>query len=342
MLTSDFYYSLPEELIAQYPAKQRDSSRMLCLESGPGFTDSLFKKLPEYLRPRDLIVLNDTRVIPARLFAKKETGGKVEIMLERILDESTLLVQLRVSKSPKPGSILILNDRTSFVIQGRQGDMYLLNYSGEEKLIDLLDQLGHMPLPPYINRNDEILDKERYQTVFSNIPGAVAAPTAGLHFTDEMLKDLKEKGVDNIRITLHVGAGTFQPVRVSDITQHQMHSEYVQVTQDVVDKIKKTKQEGGRILAVGTTVVRSLETAASTGVLKAFKGETDIFIYPGYQFNIVDMLLTNFHLPESTLLMLVCAFGGKEKVMQAYQHAIEQKYRFYSYGDAMLILNREK
>tara|TARA_R110002096_G_scaffold434673_3_gene657248 strand:+ start:59814 stop:60839 length:1026 start_codon:yes stop_codon:yes gene_type:complete len=337
MLTSDFSFELPEELIAQYPAADRDGSRLLYLGLENTLLDTAFKQLPEYLKAGDLIVLNDTRVIPARLYAKKETGGNVEIMLERIQDEQTLLVQLRASKSPKAGTSLKLEDNTRFEVKGRKGSMFLLNYEGKEKITDLLARLGHMPLPPYISRNDESLDLERYQTVFSDKPGAVAAPTAGLHFTDDILKVLKEKGVDNARLTLHVGAGTFQPVRVNDIAKHEMHSEYMSVSQDVVDKINETKKNGGRVLAVGTTVVRSLETAARKGSLRSFQGDTNIFIYPGFKFNVVDLLLTNFHLPESTLLMLVCAFGGQENVLNAYQHAIRERYRFYSYGDAMLI-----
>ncbi len=337
MLTSDFSFELPEVLIAQYPVADRDGSRLLYLGPENTISDTSFKQLPEYLIPGDLIVLNDTRVIPARLYAKKETGGNVEIMLERILDEQTLLVQLRASKSPKAGASLILEDNTRFEVKGREGSMFLLSYVGSEKITDLLSRLGHMPLPPYISRDDENLDQERYQTVFSKKPGAVAAPTAGLHFTDDILEALKEKGVDNVKLTLHVGAGTFQPVRVDDIEKHEMHSEYMSVPQDVVDKIIETKKNGGRVLAVGTTVVRSLETAAKTGTLTSFEGDTNIFIYPGYQFNVVDLLLTNFHLPESTLLMLVCAFGGQENVLNAYQHAIKEQYRFYSYGDAMLI-----
>ena len=337
MLTSDFSFELPEELIAQYPAADRDGSRLLYLGLENTLLDTAFKQLPEYLKAGDLIVLNDTRVIPARLYAKKETGGNVEIMLERIQDEQTLLVQLRASKSPKAGTSLKLEDNTRFEVKGRKGSMFLLNYEGKEKITDLLARLGHMPLPPYISRNDESLDLERYQTVFSDKPGAVAAPTAGLHFTDDILKVLKEKGVDNARLTLHVGAGTFQPVRVNDIAKHEMHSEYMSVSQDVVDKINETKKNGGRVLAVGTTVVRSLETAARKGSLRSFQGDTNIFISPGFKFNVVDLLLTNFHLPESTLLMLVCAFGGQENVLNAYQHAIRERYRFYSYGDAMLI-----
>jgi len=342
MLTSDFSFELPEELIAQYPTTDRDGSRLLFLSPENRVSDTSFKQLPEYLKSGDLIVLNDTRVIPARLYAKKETGGNVEIMLERILDEQTLLVQLRASKSPKAGASLILEDNTRFEVKGREGSMFLLNYTGEEKITDLLARLGHMPLPPYISRDDENLDQERYQTVFSEKPGAVAAPTAGLHFTNDILESLKDQGIDNARLTLHVGAGTFQPVRVDDIANHEMHSEYMCVPQDVVDKINQTKKKGGRILAVGTTVVRSLETAAKSGTLTSFEGDTNIFIYPGYQFNVVDLLLTNFHLPESTLLMLVCAFGGQEKVLNAYQHAIKEQYRFYSYGDAMLISCKQK
>ncbi len=342
MKTSDFSYDLPEELIAQYPTADRDSSRLLCLEPEGRVTDSSFKQLADYLKPGDLIVLNDTRVIPARLFARKQTGGKIEIMLERIRDEKTLMVQLRASKTPKPGTLLLLDKNTSFEVLGRNGDMFLLNYDGEEQLTDLLDRFGHMPLPPYIDRDDEGEDKERYQTVFSEKPGAVAAPTAGLHFTQKLLDDLQDKGIDNAKLTLHVGAGTFQPVRVDDVTNHKMHSEYARVPADVVKKIHLTKNNGGRVLAIGTTVVRSLETAARGGVLTSFEGDTDIFIYPGFKFNVVDMMLTNFHLSESTLLMLVSAFAGQENIMNAYQHAIKEKYRFYSYGDAMLMTGMKK
>ncbi|MBL1142934.1 MAG: tRNA preQ1(34) S-adenosylmethionine ribosyltransferase-isomerase QueA [Proteobacteria bacterium] len=340
MKTSDFSYDLPEELIAQYPTADRDRSRLLCLQPEGQITDSSFKQFADYLKPGDLIVLNDTRVIPARLFAQKETGGKVEIMLERIRDEKTLMVQLRASKTPKPGTLLLLDENTNFEVLGRNGDMFLLSYEGEEQITDLVDRLGHMPLPPYIDRDDEGKDKERYQTVFSEKPGAVAAPTAGLHFTTQILDELKNKGIDNAKLTLHVGAGTFQPVRVDDIAEHKMHSEYARVPADVVKKIHETKNNGGRVLAVGTTVVRSLETAARGGVLTSFEGDTDIFIYPGFKFNVVDMMLTNFHLSESTLLMLVCAFAGQDNVMNAYQHAIEEKYRFYSYGDAMLLTGK--
>jgi S-adenosylmethionine:tRNA ribosyltransferase-isomerase len=340
MQTSDFSYELPEELIAQYPTADRDSSRLLCLEPDGKITDTSFKQFAQYLKPGDLIVLNDTRVIPARLFARKVTGGKVEIMLERIRDEKTLLVQLRASKSPKPETLLLLDENTSFEVLGRSGDMYLLSYEGGEQLSDVLNRLGHMPLPPYIDRADEATDKERYQTVFSDKLGAVAAPTAGLHFTKQLLDELKKNGIDNTKLTLHVGAGTFQPVRVDNIAKHQMHSEYMHVPLEVVEKINKAKRNGGRVLAAGTTVVRSLETAARNGELSSFEGNTDIFMYPGFKFKVVDMLLTNFHLSESTLLMLVCAFAGQKNVMNAYQHAIKEKYRFYSYGDAMLITGK--
>lgn len=341
MLSSDFTYDLPEELIAQYPPENRDGSRLLYMDANENISDSTFKRFPEYLKAGDLLVLNDTRVIPARLFARKDTGGKVEIMLERILDDNALLVQLRASKSPKPGTMLLLDEDTSFDVIGRQDGMFLLKYRGKENLIDCLNRLGHMPLPPYISREDETKDRERYQTVFSDKLGAVAAPTAGLHFTQEILQQLEDSGISNVRLTLHVGAGTFQPLRVDDIAKHKMHSEYMCISDAVVDKVNQTKAAGGRIIAVGTTVVRSLETAARGGQLHSFEGDTDIFIYPGFKFNVVDMLLTNFHLPKSTLLMLVCAFGGKENIMQAYQHAIQEKYRFYSYGDAMLINKRE-
>jgi len=341
MLTKDFSYNLPEDLIAQNPTEERGTSRMLVLEKGRKISDSLFQKLPEYLQSGDLIVLNDTFVIPARLFLEKESGGKVELVLERIINREELIVQLRANKTPKPGAVLTLNDKKIFLIKKKIKDMFLLNYLEEGEIIDLFNELGHMPLPPYIKRIDNSIDKDRYQTIFSDKPGAVAAPTAGLHFTKDMLDKLSENGIKNVKLTLHVGAGTFQPVRENNIYDHKMHSEYMSIDKDVINKIIETKNHGGRILAVGTTVVRSLESAVNNGVLSAFEGETNIFIYPGYKFNIVDMLLTNFHLPESTLLMLVCAFAGKEKVMEAYHHAISKQYKFYSYGDAMLLINKK-
>jgi len=341
MLTKDFSYDLPEDLIAQNPVDERGASRMLVLEKEYGISDTLFQKFPEYLKSGDLIVLNDTAVIPARLFLEKESGGKIELVLERIIDKKELVVQLRANKTPKPGTVLVFNDKKIFLIKKRIEDMFLLSYLGGGEIIDLFNEFGHVPLPPYIKRIDNSIDKKRYQTIFSDKPGAVAAPTAGLHFTKDMLDKLSENGIGNVKLTLHVGAGTFQTVREEYVSEHKMHSEYMSVTKDVINKIIKTKNNGGRILAVGTTVVRSLETAVRNDVLTPFEGETDIFIYPGYKFNVIDMMLTNFHLPESTLLMLVCAFAGKEKVMEAYHHAISKQYKFYSYGDAMLLINKK-
>jgi S-adenosylmethionine:tRNA ribosyltransferase-isomerase len=341
MLTKDFSYNLPEDLIAQHPVSNRGTSRMLLLKPECTILDTTFQKLPEYLKSGDLIVLNDTFVIPARLFLEKESGGKVELILERILDRKKLLVQLRANKTPKSGTFLFLNDDKIFQVEEKIDDMFLLHYIGGGEVIDLFNRLGHTPLPPYITRIDSPIDKERYQTVFSNKPGAVAAPTAGLHFTKQILDKLSNRGVDNVKLTLHVGAGTFQPVREKYVSEHKMHSEYMFIDQNTINKITETKNRGSRILAVGTTVVRSLEAAAKSGVLTTYEGETNIFIYPGYKFNVIDMLLTNFHLPESTLLMLVCAFAGKENVMKAYRHAIKEKYKFYSYGDAMLIMNEK-
>ena len=339
MLTKEFSYNLPEDLIAQHPVSKRGASRMLVLERECEISDTSFQKLSKHLKSGDLIVLNDTLVIPARLFLEKESGGKVELILERILSREKLMVQLRTNKTTKSGIFLFLNNEKIFQVEEKTDGMFLLRYTGEGEVVDLFNALGHIPLPPYIKRIDDSIDAERYQTVFSNKPGAVAAPTAGLHFTKGMLDKLSENGINNVKLTLHIGAGTFQPVRGDYVSEHKMHSEYMSIDQNTVSKIIETKNRGGRILAVGTTVVRSLESAVRNGALTAYEGETNIFIYPGYKFNVVDMLLTNFHLPESTLLMLVCAFAGKENVMKAYHHAIKEKYKFYSYGDAMLIMN---
>ena len=339
MLTKEFSYNLPEDLIAQHPVSKRGASRMLVLEEECKISDTKFYKLPEYLKPGDLIVLNDTLVIPARLFLEKESGGKVELILERILSREKLMVQLRTNKTTKSGIFLFLNNEKIFQVEEKIDDMFLLRYTGEGEAIDLFNVLGHIPLPPYIKRIDNSIDAERYQTVFSNTPGAVAAPTAGLHFTRQMLDELGNCGIDNVKLTLHIGAGTFQPVRERYVSKHKIHSEYMSINQNTINKIMETKNRGGRILAVGTTVVRSLESAVKNGALTTYEGETNIFIYPGYKFNVIDMLLTNFHLSESTLLMLVCAFAGKENVMKAYHYAIKEKYKFYSYGDAMLIMN---
>jgi S-adenosylmethionine:tRNA ribosyltransferase-isomerase len=340
MQRSDFYFDLPEALIAQQPAHERGGSRLLVLDGADGgIQDRRFSDLAGLLRPGDLLVFNDTRVIPARLFGRKESGGQVEVLVERITGERTVLAHVRASKSPKPGSRLTLEESIEVEVTGRDGALFALRFPGE--VLALLKQYGRMPLPPYIDREAGESDAERYQTVYARKEGAVAAPTAGLHFDEAMLAHLESMGIESAYVTLHVGAGTFQPVRVDDIREHHMHSETIEVPEAVVEAVARTRARGGRVVAVGTTVVRSLESAARAnpqGELRAFQGETDIFIYPGYEFQVVDALVTNFHLPESTLLMLVSAFAGYEHVMQAYHHAVAEKYRFFSYGDAMFIL----
>jgi len=338
MRTSDFHYSLPQELIAQYPASPRTASRLLVVDGASGgWRDQRFTDLPALLQAGDLLVFNDTRVIPARLFGRKDSGGRVETLIERVLGARQALVQVRASKPPRPGQKLMLEDGVTAEVRDRVGEFYVLTFDGESPVTEILERIGHVPLPPYIERTDESDDRARYQTVYARHRGAVAAPTAGLHFDDAMLARLEEKGVDSAFVTLHVGAGTFQPVRVDDIHAHRMHAETLSVTQATCDKIGAAKAAGRRVVAVGTTVVRALETAARDGRVAPYEGETDIFIYPGYRFRVADALLTNFHLPESTLLMLVCAFAGTENVLKAYRHAVENKYRFYSYGDAMFI-----
>ena len=342
MQRTEFSYHLPKQLIAQWPVQKRDSSRLLWLDGNTGsLSESIFEKLPDLLQQGDLLVLNDTAVIPARLFANKTTGGKVEILLERKIDEKTMCVQLRSNKAPKLNSLLHLDNSIALQVVERKDNLFTLCISSPEITVDdLLNQYGHMPLPPYIDRPDSDIDRIHYQTIYASRSGAVAAPTAGLHFTDGLFAKLRLKKIDHVFLTLHIGAGTFQPVRTADIKQHKMHSEYVTVTEEVVKKIKNTKQNGGRVIAVGTTTVRGLESVASTGQLQPFEGTTDIFIYPGFKFRVVDLLITNFHLPESTLLMLVCAFAEKRHVLNAYQYAIDNKFRFYSYGDAMLIAKK--
>ena len=339
MKVSDFNYDLPDELIAQVPLAERSASRLLHLERDSGaFHDRQFTDLPSMLREGDLLVFNDTRVIPARLFARKQTGGRVEILIERMLNANEAMVQLRASKKTPPGSILTIEDSEKQVeVTGRDGSFFFLRYAGGE-LADLLDESGHMPLPPYIEREDNEADKDRYQTVYAREPGAVAAPTAGLHFDDALLEKLDELGVNSAFVTLHVGAGTFQPVRADKVEDHEMHAERIEVSDELCALATSTRKNDGRVIAVGTTAVRSLETAASGGQLEAYSGDSRIFIYPGYEFNAVNGMITNFHLPESTLLMLVSAFASRESIRAAYAHAIEQKYRFFSYGDAMLIL----
>jgi len=343
MKTSDFFYDLPAHLIAQYPAKQRTDSRLLYIDrKQASIEDRQFTDFPDLLQPNDVLVFNNTRVIPARLFGHKPTGGKVEILIERITSEQSALAHVRASKTPKVGSDIILEpaepgEHISFTIEARHDNLFVLSTDEGIKITDILENNGHMPLPPYIERSDDAQDLERYQTVYARNPGAVAAPTAGLHFDDDILSTITQKGVNSAYVTLHVGAGTFQPVRSELIKDHAMHSEYLVVPAETVALCTQAREQGGRIIAVGTTAVRSLETASANGELKPYSGETDIFIYPGYAFKSVDALLTNFHLPESTLLMLVCAFTGYETTMRAYEHAVEQEYRFFSYGDAMFI-----
>ncbi len=338
MQRRDFYYDLPPDLIAQHPPAVRGASRLLHLNSPASIVHDLqFNDLTTLLMPGDLLVFNDTRVIPARLLGVKSTGGKVEVLVERILDQRRVLAQVRASKAPRAGGRLIFNGVEAEVL-GRHDDLFELCFSaGERSLLEVLEQIGHVPLPPYVNRAPQQDDKERYQTVYARHPGAVAAPTAGLHFDQPLLEQISAMGVQSAFVTLHVGAGTFQPVRVECIEDHAMHAEYVHVSAAVCEQVRATRARGGRVIAVGTTAVRSLESASLSGVIEPFEGDTRIFIYPGYRFVSVDALITNFHLPESTLLMLVCALGGYTQVMNAYQHAITQHYRFFSYGDAMFI-----
>lgn len=337
MKLSDFFYHLPEELIAQFPPKQRGDSRLLCLDGNTGLIkDAHFSSLIDRVNADDLLVFNNTKVMQARLYGQKQTGGKLEILVERLLDDFSVLAHIRSSKSPKPGSLIIIDDGTEIDVVARQGALFELR-SKQTSFLQLMSESGHMPLPPYIDRADDQTDSSRYQTVYAEKTGAVAAPTAGLHFTDQMLDKLAEKGVESCFVTLHVGAGTFQPVRVDDLDEHQMHAEWVELGQEVVDAVERARSRGGRVIAVGTTSVRSLESAAHDGMLKPFSGDTQLFIRPGYHFNVVDAMLTNFHLPESTLLMLVSAFAGYNNIMHAYQHAVSERYRFFSYGDAMLL-----
>jgi len=334
---TDFHYDLPTELIAQAPLAQRSASRLLCFNRQAGsLEDRYFNQLPGLLKQGDLLVFNDTQVIPARLFAKKSTGGQVEILLERLLGKQECLAQVRASKSPKPGSKLLLEDGSALQVLGRQGGFYHLQALNGD-LMDWLEQFGHMPLPPYITRADNQRDRRRYQTVYAATPGAVAAPTAGLHFDQTLLDQLEHAGIHSTTVTLHVGAGTFQPVRVDNIEDHCMHAEWLEVPQAACDAVAAARARGARVIAVGTTAVRSLESAAQNGQLAPFAGDSRIFIYPGYTFRVVDAMITNFHLPESTLLMLLSAFAGHQQTLAAYRHAVAQRYRFFSYGDAMLV-----
>jgi S-adenosylmethionine:tRNA ribosyltransferase-isomerase len=341
MQRADFSYKLPPGRIAMRPGSRRSDSRMLCLDPRNDLLrDCVFRDFPEQLQPGDLVIFNDTRVIPARLLGSKETGGKVEVLVERVCGDARVLAHVRASKAPKPGARLRLEGILDAQVISRDGDLFLLEFAGSDDVLAMLEQHGHVPLPPYIERADEAEDHERYQTIYADAPGAVAAPTAGLHFDQDVLDRLASRGVDTAYVTLHVGAGTFQPVRVDNLAEHVMHHEYFEVDAITCEKIVRTRQAGGRVVAVGTTVVRSLEAAAVNGLPEPCKGETDLFITPGFRFQVVDALLTNFHLPESTLLMLVCAFAGYRHTMEAYAHAIAAGYRFYSYGDAMYISAR--
>jgi len=333
MLISDFTYELPDELIAQYPAADRRGSRLLELDNG--LTDRTFAELPDLLRAGDLLVFNDTRVIKARLAARKETGGKAEILIERVQGECAVLAHIKASKSPKPGGRLLLADDVVAEVTGRQGGLYTLAFS--VAVLPFLEAHGEVPLPPYLGRDAETDDVQRYQTIYAKDPGAVAAPTAGLHFDDAMLEETLSKGVKHAWVTLHVGAGTFQSLREEDIRANRLHSERVEVSSECCAAVNATRQAGGRVIAIGTTSVRALECASTSGAIRPFSGETDMFILPGYEFRSVDAMLTNFHLPESSLLMLVAAFCGKQRIIEAYEHAVREKYRFFSYGDAMFL-----
>jgi len=340
MLTlDDFDFPLPPELIAQHPARERTASRLMHLD-GETLHDRRFADLPGLVKPDDLFVFNDTRVIKARLLGQKDSGGQIEVMIERILDCRHAVAQIRASKSPKPGSRIVLENAFTLLVTGRTGEQsefFALELIGDGDLYDLIEQHGHLPLPPYITHDAEVADESRYQTVFARHSGAVAAPTAGLHFDEAMLAQLTVQGAELAWLTLHVGAGTFQPVRVHDLAEHHMHSERFEIPSATVDAITRTRARGGRVIAVGTTSLRALEAAAQSGELRAGAAETDIFITPGYHFRVVDRLITNFHLPKSTLLMLVSAFAGTAMIRTAYSHAVAERYRFFSYGDAMLI-----
>lgn len=342
MNVSDYNYHLPTELIAQFPPAKRTASRLLVLLQDGQIKDRQLPAIVECLREGDLLILNDTKVIPARLFGRKESGGKVEVLLERLLSDKRFLAQIKASRSPRVGQYLTVegDSEAKLVVTDRRNGFFELRAEIGCDIQSWFERVGHMPLPPYIDRADEVQDQSRYQTVFARQSGAVAAPTAGLHYDNLLLERIRHKGVQIESITLHVGAGTYQPVRVDTIEQHTMHSERVEVSERVCEAIRSTKRNGGRVVAVGTTVVRSLESAArqaGSELIVPFSGETKIFIYPGFEFKIVDLLQTNFHLPQSTLLMLVSAFSGRESVLRAYQHAIDKQYRFFSYGDAMLL-----
>ena len=343
MRRSDFYYHLPAELIAQFPPPVRGDSRLLCVATDCAqFQDLHFSDLPDLLRPGDLLVFNDTRVMPARLHGRKSTGGRVEVLIERVLEPRRGLAHIKASKPPRVGGVILLSGDRQLEVEGRDAKGLFYIASRDVDLMELMEHQGHIPLPPYIEREDEAQDSARYQTVYADRPGAVAAPTAGLHFDQGMFDRLDALGVDRAWVTLHVGAGTFQPVRVDNLDDHVMHSEWLELSARVCEQVRAARSSGGRVVAVGTTSVRALETAAASEELSPYKGDTDLFITPGYEFRVVDAIITNFHLPESTLLMLVSAFAGYERIMAAYRHAVEQRYRFFSYGDAMFLAAEKK
>lgn len=342
MKVADFSFHLPEELIAFFPKKQRSSSRLLQVDGVSGVcVHSVFNEILDWLKPQDLLVFNNTKVIPARLYGHKATGGKIELLIERLLGEQKVLAHAKTSNALKSGQIVQLPQGYQLVYLERRDGLFEFKFLSQTPVLQILDAIGHMPLPPYIQRTDETFDQERYQTVYAQKAGAVAAPTAGLHFDQPLLDAIAAKGVQTAFVTLHVGAGTFQPVRVEHVNEHRMHSEYFEVNQDVIAQVQQTKVHGGRVIAVGTTSVRALESAFTHQTAdiasRDIVGETNIFIYPGYEFQVVDAMITNFHLPESTLLMLVSAFAGYKHIMSAYTQAIAHKYRFFSYGDAMLL-----
>lgn len=338
MQLSDFNYDLPADLIARYPLEKRSASRLLCLDRQTGaLCHRQFTDLVELISPNDLLVCNNTQVISARLFGTKETGGRIEMLVERLLDDHRVLAHIRASKSPKAHSRLLFAGNITFEVLKRQDDLFELRCHDPRPILEILETIGEIPLPPYFHRAPEESDKVRYQTIYAEHKGSVAAPTAGLHFDQELFEKLKSKGIQIGYVTLHIGAGTFAPVRIEDITQHKMHAEYLDVSSELCEQIKLTKARGGRVIAVGTTAARSLETASRAGEIQPFAGDTDIFIYPGFQFKCIDALITNLHLPGSTLLMLVSALGGYENIMHAYQEAVRERYRFFSYGDAMFI-----
>ncbi len=339
---SDFDFTLPEKLIAQHPPEVRGSSRLLVALPDMPLQDRVFGDLPDYVEAGDVLVFNNTKVMKARLFGQKDSGGRIEALIERVLDNHTALAHIRSSKSPKPGMGLVFEGGIRAVMVGREGELFCLRFEGGQTVYELLEQNGHLPLPPYIERAADADDDSRYQTVYAKYQGAVAAPTAGLHFTEELLRRLKDKGAVTAEVTLHVGAGTFQPVRVDKIEEHKMHSEWFEVPSETAAAVEAAKARGNKVWAVGTTSMRALESAArETGRLKAGQGDTDIFITPGYRFNVADRLVTNFHLPKSTLLMLVSAFSGMGHIRAAYRHAVEREYRFFSYGDAMVLGRNE-